>query len=190
MKEKAQKILDFLGWTIDGSFPKLDKYVAVVAPHRSWKDFVIGLLVKWVSALPPLRFAFKYEYTKIPGFHQFLLSLGGIAIDRNHVLGGPAKGEVTKILLKAVSGEKPGMVALAPEGTRKLDAEWHTGFYQIACRAKVPVVMVGFDYDRKKVIISKPIYLSGTKEFDLEEVRKWYQSAVPGYVPKINEQNF
>ncbi len=190
MKEKAQKILDFLGWTIDGSFPKLDNYVAVVAPHRSWKDFVIGLLVKWVSPLPPLKFAFKYEYTKIPGFHQLLLLVGGIATDRNHTLGGPAKGVVTEILMKAVSSGKPGMVALAPEGTRKLDAEWHRGFYQIALNAKVPVVMVGLDYLHKKILISEPIYLSGTKEFDLEKIRNWYQATIHGYVPNLNEEKF
>lgn len=191
MKEKAQKILDFLGWTIDGSFPKLDRYVVVLAPHRTWKDFVIGLLIKLASPVPPLRFAFKYEYTKIPGFHQFLVSLGGIAVDRDHNLGGPAKGEVTKILIDAVSHEGvPGMVVLTPEGTRKLHARWHTGFYQIAWNAKVPVVMVGLDYNHKKALVSKPIYLSGIKEFDFEKIRNWYQSAVPGYVPNLNEKKF
>jgi 1-acyl-sn-glycerol-3-phosphate acyltransferase len=190
MKEKAQKILDFLGWTIDGSFPKLDRYVVVVAPHRSWKDFVIGLLVKWVSPLPPLRFVFKHEYTKIPIFHQFLLSLGGIAVDRWHKRGGLPKGTVTEILVKAVSGTEPGIAALAPEGTRDRGVEWRTGFYQIVLRTKVPVIMIGLDYAHKKVLISKPLHISGIKEFDLEKIRNWYQAAVPGYVPNLNEKKF
>ncbi len=184
MKKIAQRILDFFGWTIEGSFPKLDRYVVVLAPHRTWKDFVIGLLIKLASPVPPLRFAFKYEYTKIPVFHQFLVWLGGIAIDRDHNLGGPAKGEVTKILISAVSKEGvPGMVVLTPEGSRKVNAVWKAGFQQIASAAKVPVVMVGLDYTHKKVLISKPFYVTGNREVDEIHICNWYKSAVPGYVP-------
>ena len=36
----------FLGWKLIGSLPDLKKYLIIVAPHTSWRDFFVGLLVR------------------------------------------------------------------------------------------------------------------------------------------------
>ena len=41
--------LRVLGWNIQGSFPKLLKYVVAVVPHTSWIDFFVGLMVRSIS---------------------------------------------------------------------------------------------------------------------------------------------
>ena len=35
-----------MGWKQKGSLPNLSKYVITVAPHTSWVDFIVGLLIR------------------------------------------------------------------------------------------------------------------------------------------------
>ncbi len=35
-----------MGWKLIGPFPEVEKCVVIVAPHTSWVDFFIGLLVR------------------------------------------------------------------------------------------------------------------------------------------------
>jgi 1-acyl-sn-glycerol-3-phosphate acyltransferase len=43
------------------------------------------------------------------------------------------------------------VIALSPEGTRKKVDKLRTGFYFIAKKANVPIVMVGLDYSKKEL---------------------------------------
>ena len=47
----------------------------------------------------------------------------------------------------AAFSQMPTLVlGLAPEGTRKGESKWKTGFYQIAVGADVPILPMAFDY--------------------------------------------
>ena len=41
-------------------------------------------------------------------------------------------------------------LAIAPEGTRKPVTEWKKGFYFIALKAGVPIMLIGLDYSNKE----------------------------------------
>ncbi|MGB5700368.1 MAG: acyltransferase, partial [Muriicola sp.] len=70
-----------------------------------------------------------------------------------------------------------------PEGTRKKVTQWKTGFYYIAKQAKVPVVMVSFDYGKKQVKISEPVFTTDSKETDFKRYKEFYKGVV-GKIPE------
>jgi 1-acyl-sn-glycerol-3-phosphate acyltransferase len=76
-------------------------------------------------------------------------------------------------------------LALAPEGTRKKVDRWRTGFYYIALEAKVPVVLVAFDFGNKQIKISEPRLPSGDFEADYAQYQTFYEG-VKGYIPEYS----
>ena len=66
---------------------------------------------------------------------------------------------VDQVVQKFKSEESFSLV-LSPEGTRKKVERLRTGFYNIAQQAGVPLVMVGFDFGKKEVVIAEPFTTS------------------------------
>ncbi|WP_307726296.1 hypothetical protein [Salinimicrobium tongyeongense] len=66
-------------------------------------------------------------------------------------------------------------LAIAPEGTRKKVGEWKTGFYYIAKKAEVPIVMVAFDFGSKSVKVSEPLFPSDDKDRDFLKIKDFYK---------------
>ena len=65
-------------------------------------------------------------------------------------------------------------LALTPEGTRKDVERIKTGFYHIAVKANVPLILIGFDYTRKAIIVSDPIYLQNDYQKDMKVIYDFY----------------
>ena len=68
------------------------------------------------------------------------------------------------------------IITITPEGTRSYVPEWKTGFYRIAHKAGVPIVMVGFDFEHKVVEYREPFYPTGDMEADMEFIKSYYRS--------------
>jgi 1-acyl-sn-glycerol-3-phosphate acyltransferase len=66
------------------------------------------------------------------------------------------------------------VLALAPEGTRKKVDKWKTGFYKIAHKANVPIVMAGLDYGSKTVFFSAPFTPCGDLKLDAAHINSFY----------------
>ncbi len=166
-----------LGWKLIGSFPKVDKCVVIVVPHTSWVDFFLGLLVKRVMD-EEINFIAKKSLFK-PPFGWYVKWVGGAPIDRS-------KNNNTVDAIAAVFEErKKFRLALSPEGTRKKVTEWKTGFYYIAKEAKVPIVMVAFDYENKQVKVSEPQFITANKEEDFKTYKTFFKG-VKGKVPEYS----
>ena len=167
-----------LGWKLIGDFPKINKAVFIVVPHTSWIDFFLGLLVRRVWN-EEINFIGKKSLFKFP-FGWYFRWMGGAPIDRS-------KNNDTVAAIAAIFSERQKFrLSLSPEGTRKKVGEWKTGFYYIAKAAKVPVVLVAFDYGKKQIVISKPHYPTNEKEADF----KLYKSFFKGVKGKIPEYSF
>lgn len=166
---------EILRWNLKGAIdPNLKKCVVIVAPHTSWYDFFIGVLVREILGLQ-INFVAKRELFK-PPFGWYFKWVGGSALDRT-----PNQNKVDAIV-KIFKAKEIFRLALSPEGTRKKTDRWKTGFYYIARAAKVPVVRVAFDYSKKVVLISEPYYTSVNTQRDLEEILQFYKG-VKGKVP-------
>ncbi|WP_051286113.1 1-acyl-sn-glycerol-3-phosphate acyltransferase [Salinimicrobium terrae] len=157
-----------MGWKFHGSWPdSLKKAVVIVVPHTSWHDFYLGLLVRRILGVD-IKFVAKKELFK-PPFGWYFKWMGGTALDRT-----PGQKKVEAIA--ALFDQKDEFrLAIAPEGTRKKVTEWKTGFYYIAKKANVPIVMIAFDFGKKKVKVSKPLYPTEDKDLDFLKIRKFYE---------------
>ena len=164
-----------LGWKTVGKFPKLNKCVVAVVPHTSWLDFFLGLLVRRVIN-EEINFIGKKSLFK-PPFGWYFRWMGGAPIDRS-------KSSDTVTAITNIFNEKEVFrLALSPEGTRKKVEKWKTGFYYIAKAAKVPIVLVAFDYGKKEIKFSEPQIPSENMNEDF----KTYIAFFKGSVGKIPE---
>jgi len=151
--------LRILGWKIENNAPlHLEKYVIIAAPHTSWQDFPVGIFTKWVCGLSA-NFIGKASIFK-PPFGFIFRALGGTAVDRSK------SANRVDAIVDIFNTKEQFVLALSPEGTRKKVDTWKTGFYYIAKGANVPIVMIGLDFEHKKVIFSEPYSVTGNKEKD------------------------
>ena len=66
-------------------------------------------------------------------------------------------------------------LGIAPEGTRSKVTKWKTGFYYIACGAKIPIILLMIDYQQKEIGKLFQFYPSGNFEKDMSKIQELYQ---------------
>lgn len=166
-------------WRIEGNFPfHLPKFVIAVVPHTSNWDFPIGIMLRTILRHADLKFVGKSSLFR-PPHGWFFRWLGGYAVDRSK------SNNFVDSVVEIFNREKEFRLTLAPEGTRKKVEKLKTGFYYIAVGAKVPIVMVKFDYGNKCVAISEPFYPTGDAEADMEFISNYFRG-VRGYHPELS----
>jgi 1-acyl-sn-glycerol-3-phosphate acyltransferase len=174
-------IFRFNGWTIVGTFPPyIKKFVIAVAPHTSNWDFTIGLSARSILRLYHSRFIGKSQLFK-PPIGWFFRWLGGIPVDRKK-----SQDMVQQVAQHFKSADE-FVLAIAPEGTRKKVDRLKTGFYYIAKAAGVPIFPVGFDFAKKQVVISEPVFPGDNPEVDLEKIMSFYRG-ITGKNPELGLQ--
>ena len=136
-------LLKSSGWTWEGEWPDLPKFVAIVAPHTSNWDFPVGIAAKWT-----LGFKARWwgkDSLFLPPLGWFMRANGGLAVDRRNS---------SKVVEKTIEGfhtQAQFALVLAPEGTRKKVTHWRSGFWHVAKGANVPICCVAFDWSRKVI---------------------------------------
>lgn len=157
------------GWRIVGKKPDLKKYVVIVAPHTSNIDFFVGVAARSIMELKS-DFLAKKSLFDIPLVGWFLRWLGGHPVDRSK------KMKMVDLVVELFEKHEEFVVTVTPEGTRSYNPDWKTGFYRIAHRAAVPIVMVGFDYEHKVVEFKDPFHTTGDMEKDIAHIKSYYRS--------------
>lgn len=162
-------ILHIAGWKAAGKFPyELKKYIVIVGPHTSNWDFVIGVLFRKALRLEKARYLGKKELFD-PPFGFLFRWLGGYPVDRSK------NKNMVEEVVKVFNQREEFGIALSPEGTRKRVDKLRTGFYNIAKGANVPIVIVGLDYENKRVFFSKPFTPTDNQEADFEYILKFFR---------------
>lgn len=164
-----------LGWRVRGEFPVLPKCVIAVAPHTSNWDFLVAKLA-YSSIGRTANFLIKAEWFVFP-FNLFFKSIGGIPVIRKK------NSSLTDSLAAEFDRRDRMQLAITPEGTRKPVKEWKRGFYYIAFKAGVPILLVGLDYSKKEALYLGLIHPSGDYEKDIEEIKSRYKG-IQGKIPK------
>ena len=155
------------GWKLRESFPgPLPQAILAVGPHTSWHDFIIGVATRSLMRIGPIYFLGKKELFDGP-FGWLFRALDGKPVDRFS-----NKGMVEQVA-ELFSKDPNFKIALAPEGTRKRVEKLRTGFYHIAEKAGVPIVLVGFDFKTKQVCFSKPLYPTN-EEQDMKTILAFF----------------
>jgi 1-acyl-sn-glycerol-3-phosphate acyltransferase len=163
-------------WKLEGTIePSVKKCIIIVAPHTSWYDFYIGVLVRKILDFH-IDFVAKAELF-IPPFGWYFRWVGGTALDRT------ANQNKVESIAQFFKTREVFRLALSPEGTRKKTERWRTGFYYIAKIAQVPIIMVAFDYRTKTVKFSEPFCTTENLEKDFSEIQNFYKD-IEGKIPE------
>lgn len=183
MQKLSQLILKLFGWKIVGHLPDLKKYILIVAPHTSNWDAIVGLLSRFAVGVK-INFLVKHQLFFFP-MNILLKVVGGMPVNRSVV------GNVVQQIADLYNSKEELRLAIAPEGTRGKVNRWKEGFYHIAARANVPIVMIGLDYATKELRIEKPFFASGDIASDFDTILDYfrtinglYPKEIPDYVPK------
>jgi len=132
-------IYQLLGWKTAGHIPKeLNKAIWVICPHNRTADFVIGILVR--SAIG-VNIGYLGKDSLFKWYSNWLFKgLGGYPVDRSK------SNNLVENVAETFHKNKDIHIGLTPEGTRKDVERLKTGFYYMALKAGVPLVLVGFDF--------------------------------------------
>jgi len=164
------------GWKAVNEFPNhLKKGVIIIGPHTHWKDFIIGIGFRSVLKIKYGKYLGKAELFKGP-FGFIFRWLGGTPIDRF------SKHGVVEQVVEKFNNAENLFIALSPEGTRKKVDKLRTGFYYIAKKANVPIIMVGLDYSKKELNVSEPFYTTVNKHADFRKIIEFF-APLKGYYP-------
>jgi len=165
-KALARGLLTLFGWRVDGQFPDRPKMIAIVAPHTSNWDFVVGILVVFALGLG-VRFLGKHTLFK-PPLGALMRWLGGTPVIRDTPQGAVADAA------EMIERKEKVLLAIAPQGTRTHGTPWRSGFYNIALAAKVPIVPAAFDFGRRSLTLFPVFEPTGNYAADLEKLQALY----------------
>jgi 1-acyl-sn-glycerol-3-phosphate acyltransferase len=166
-KLAARALLTLFGWRVTGELPDRPKVVAIVAPHTSNWDFIVGISVVFALGLG-VRFLGKDTLFR-PPLGWLMRWLGGKPVIRSTPQGAVA--EAADMIAK----EERVLLGIAPEGTRTRGTPWRSGFYNIAMAAKVPILPAAFDYGRKSLTLFPLFEPSGNFDEDLAKLQALYR---------------
>ena len=175
----ARFILRLTGWRTDVISPHTNRYVMIGAPHTSnWDFFVILLLMTGENI--PVRWLGKESLFSWP-LGVFMRSLGAIPVNRSE-----RKNLVDQIIAKFDEHDEI-IIGLSPEGTRSKTSRWRTGFYYIALKADVPIVMAYIDYKSKICGIGPSVKPTRNIHADFKIIRNFYSGIVGRHPHKQGE---
>ncbi len=166
-RQMARALLAASGWRIEGEIPRRPKIVAIVAPHTSNWDFVVGVLAVFAIGVR-VRFLGKHTLFN-PWLGWLMRWLGGTPVVRETPQGAVAEA------VRVLESESAVFLALAPEGTRTRGTPWRSGFYRIAHTARVPILPVVLDGGRRAIRLLAPFEPSGDYEADLPRLQAPYE---------------
>ena len=147
--------------------PNVGKAVAIVAPHTSNWDFLVGLSAQLALGL---RASYLGKHTLFRGPLGVAMRWhGGIPVDRSR-----PHGVVGQVVERFEAAERL-ILAVAPEGTRKRVRDWKSGFYHIAEAAGVGIVPIWFDYSKRLIGFGDVLMPSGNYEQDLLQLKACFR---------------
>lgn len=159
-------LFDWMGFREEVSEPFPAKYIIALAPHTSNWDFIIGMLFCRANDFN-CNFLMKKEWFFWP-LGNLMHKLGGIPVYRSKKTG------LTDIVAEKAKEMDAFRLCITPEGTRKANKEWKKGFYYIALKANIPILLYGLDYKRKLIKCSRTFIPTGNVEKDMEEIKQYF----------------
>ena len=156
-----------MGLTTEVTEDHPDKFIICLAPHTSNWDFILGLLYSRARGMQ-CNFMMKKEWFFWP-LGPIFRSLGGIPVYRQK------KTSMTDAMAEAAKAAKTFHLCITPEGTRSRTADWKKGFYFIALKAGLPILLYGVDYAQKRIVCTKTIIPSGDLDRDMRDIKVYYK---------------
>lgn len=161
-------ILKLAGWRVIDQRPAdLGSAIYLVVPHTSNWDFLVGLLARSGRKIKANYLAKKSLFDSPLGW--LFRALGGFPVDRSK------STHITDQVVEYFNTVPGFSIAITPEGTRRKVETWKTGFWRIARKADVPLVLTSFDYARKEVILSEPYTVGEDMDRDIATLTAYFK---------------
>ena len=156
-----------LGWKAKVGVPDFKKCIFCAAPHTTNWDLFIGKL--FINAVGRKSgFLMKKEWFFFP-LGAIFRSMGGIPVERDK------RSSMVDQLIEQVKRSDTFHLAITPEGTRSANPNWKKGFYYIAFKAQIPILLAGIDYRTKCITIEKEVFPSGNIEEDMRTIKIYFK---------------
>ena len=155
------------GWKAEVTVGHPDKFIICLAPHTSNWDFLIGQLYMRSRGLK-INFLMKKAWFFWP-LGPVFRRMGGIPVFRSR------HSSMTDNLADTAQQRKEFKLCITPEGTRSLNPEWKKGFYFIALKAQIPVLLYGVDYERKLIRCTRSFVPTGDIEQEMRETKLYFK---------------
>lgn len=95
--------------------------------------------------------------------------MGGIPVERSK------HTSMTDQLAEVARKSANFSLAVTPEGTRSKVTQWKRGFYYIALKANIPILLYAIDYPTKRIVCKRTIHPSGDIEADMRSIMEYYK---------------
>jgi 1-acyl-sn-glycerol-3-phosphate acyltransferase len=115
-----------------------------------------------------INYLMKKEWFFWP-LKYFFHKTGGIPVYRDK------NTNLTDTLAENAASSRFFRLCVTPEGTRKANSQWKKGFYFIAQKAGIPILLYGLDYERKLIECTKVIEPSGDIDKHLPEIQQYFK---------------
>ena len=156
-----------MGWKEHVTVPRHDKCIICVAPHTSNWDFVIAQLY-YRAIGRKAGFLMKKEWFFWP-LGPIFRRMGGVPVERSR------HTSMTDRLAERIKAAARMELAVTPEGTRSRVTTWKRGFYFIALKANLPVMLYAIDYAHKTIVCTQTLMPSGDVEADMRKIMDYYR---------------
>lgn len=156
------------GWRLVGDIPQPQRFVLIAAPHTSNWDLAYMMAFSWIYGV---RINWMGKHTLFqPPMGWLMKQIGGIPIDRR-----AAHGVVDQMVQRFADSDEL-ILAVPPEGTRGKVEYWKSGFYQIAKKAGVPIVLGFLDFEGKEGGLGPAVRPSDDVVADMDFIRAFYRN--------------
>lgn len=159
------------GWKAHGAPPADGRCVIIAAPHTSNWDFLYFIGLTEDIGIQP-HFMAKDSLFRWP-MGKFMRDMGGVPVVRS------SRQNVVDTMAAEFARRDRFMLTIAPEGTRGKVGQWRTGFYHIAMKAGVPLVVGMMDYGTKTGGLGPAIWPTGDYDADMAKIFELYRTVTP-----------
>lgn len=156
-----------LGWTLNITVDFPEKFIIALAPHTSNWDFLLGQLYMRSQGMK-INFLMKKEWFFWP-LGPIFRHMGGIPVYRSK------HTSLTDNLANEAKSRPTFKLCITPEGTRSLNTDWKHGFYYIALKAQIPVLLFGIDYEKKLIQCTKSFIPTGDIDNEMRDVKLYFK---------------
>lgn len=170
-----------LGWQLNVTVPLPEKFIIALAPHTSNWDFVLGQLYMRSQGMK-INFLMKKEWFFWP-LGPIFKRMGGIPVFRSK------HTRMTDTLAEEAKSRKSFKLCITPEGTRSLNPDWKLGFYYIALKAQIPILLYGIDYERKLIQCTESFIPSGDVDNEIKKIKLYFKDFKGKYPEKFTIGN-
>jgi 1-acyl-sn-glycerol-3-phosphate acyltransferase len=137
-----------LGWRLIGEVPDAKQFLFVAVPHTSNWDFIYGWLAIHALDLRVKIFA-KDSFFIFP-INLICKMLGVLPVNRRK------RTNFVDSVAQLFNDYEELQLLITPEGTRSYKSTLKSGYYYIAQKANIPIVVAGPNFKQKTFTIQAP----------------------------------